>query len=338
MSKLRRKLPIITAVSTILVLILDSTTAAQGAADAVQLCIRTAIPSLFPFFVLSGYLVPHISQLRISGFGKLLRIPTGWESIFLLGCLGGYPIGAQCVAQSYASGKLDKQQAQRMLGFCTNCGPSFLFGVVGCSFSDPLAPLVISAISIGSAILVGILWPAQHCEFSKTPNIPAISLTQAVQQALRSMASVCAWIILGKVLLSFLQKWVLWHLPLETVIFLTGLLELTNGCLNLNLCADDGLRFLIACTITSFGGLCVAMQAAAICQISALDNRSYLPQKVLQAGIAAILAVVYLSIPGSTLHRLGLFAGLFILVLILCKKAVEIPQMVVYNKSSKGGI
>ena len=42
------------AAAGILVLILDSRTALAGAAQGLSLCLKTVIPSLFPFIFLSG--------------------------------------------------------------------------------------------------------------------------------------------------------------------------------------------------------------------------------------------------------------------------------------------
>lgn len=338
MNKARRYIPMFAAVCAMITLILDSKTAIQASADAIELCARTAIPSLFPFFVLSGLLVPYASELHIPWLGKILQVPSGFEAIFLLGCLGGYPVGAQCVAQSYTSGKFDKAQAQRMLGFCTNCGPAFLFGIVASAFSDPWAPFAVMLIGILSAVLVGALWPGVSAMRQDLPDVPKVTVPQAVQQAMRSMSSVCAWIILGKVLLAFASKWVLWRFPDEATIILTGLMELTNGCLVLTGCTSEGLRLIIACASCSFGGLCVAMQAASICSQVKLSPKFYLPQKALQAGIAAALAAVYckLSLPAPL--RLMILAVLCIFSLILCKKTVEFPVTLMYNKASKGGM
>lgn len=339
MKRFSQCMPIIAAISAMLALILDSANAIQAAAEAIEVCLRTAVPTLFPFFVLSAYLVPYAVHLRLPLLGKLLGIPDGWESIFLLGCVGGYPVGAQCVAQGYSSGKLEEYQAKRMLGFCTNCGPSFLFGIVGAAFEDAVTPLVIMLIGIGSAMLVGAFWPASNSLGGCEPDNPKIPLPQAVQQAIRSMASVCAWVILGKILLAFLQKCGLAYLPSQIGMFLSGLLELTNGCLALGSYTNEDLRLVIACAITSFGGLCVAMQVASLCNRVGLDWGCYLPQKAFQSGIAAAMAVLYLLIPGHWCVRLIILMFIWCYILILSKKTVEIPGRLVYNnsKSNQGG-
>ena len=48
-----------------LVLILDSRCAADSAREAIELCMGTLIPVLFPLFVLSAMLVPALGALRM---------------------------------------------------------------------------------------------------------------------------------------------------------------------------------------------------------------------------------------------------------------------------------
>ena len=314
-----------------LVLVLDSSSAALGAAQAIEICIQTAIPVLFPFFVLSSYLLPRLSLLRIPVLSRLLGIPEGWESVFILGFMGGYPVGAQCIAQGYSSNGLTRRQAERMLGFCTNCGPAFIFGVLRTVLPEPKMPWLIAFVGIVSAMLVGIVWPTVRTDSSGHSEMAPIPLTQCVQQALRSMASVCAWIILGRVLLTFLKKWLLWRLPAGCISLVSGLMELTNGCLILADLSFEKNSFIIASIITGFGGLCVAMQVCAICHRAKLPWNTYLPQKLLQALFCAILSGFYHVVPLPVW-----IAGCSLLVVIL-KMTVEIFRTVLYNRPSKGG-
>ena len=121
-------------------LIVDSQSALMGAREGLELCIKTVIPSLMPFFFLSVLLTNRLSGKKISmlrPLGRILRLPEGAESIFLIGILGGYPVGAQAISQAAQAGSLDRSNAKRMLGFCSNAGPSFNFGILGRMFSSP---------------------------------------------------------------------------------------------------------------------------------------------------------------------------------------------------------
>lgn len=310
-------------------LILDSRTASFAALEGTELVLKTAVPALFPFFVLSAILVPYSAQYPIPGLASLLGVPSGWDAVFVLGCLGGYPVGAQCVALGYGSKQLRKQDAERMLGFCTNCGPSFLFGIVAASFQNPQFPFALFVIGILSALLTGAYWPGSSETPASKPNIPPVTLPQAVQTGLRSMASVSAWIILGRILLRFMEKYLLFLLPESIRLTAAGFLELTNGCLLLNQ-FPDRFRFLAASSFTTFGGLCVWMQVKSICAKYGLTAASYLPQKLTQSTVAAALALIYTNTPGIHPVRLAVVIACAVIALF-SKKTVEIFKPMVYN-------
>ena len=48
-----------------LLLILDSKTAVTGAWDGIELCLRTVIPSLFPFFIISAALTSSLAGMKL---------------------------------------------------------------------------------------------------------------------------------------------------------------------------------------------------------------------------------------------------------------------------------
>lgn len=315
MNRPMRRLSFLFALCAMAALILDSQTAMRAAAEAIELCLHTAIASLFPFFVISNYIVPYISHFQIPMLEKQLGLPKGWGTVFMLGCIGGYPVGAQCIAQGFGSGSLDQKQAMRMISFCNNCGPSFLFGIVGAFFPDYWFPFAILCISIGSAAIIAAFSITDISEMPEQFSLDHVPLVLAVQHSVRSMVTVCAWIILGKVMLAFLSKWLLCLMPQILYPLLTGLLELTNGCLMLDIFPAVELRFIAAAFLCCFGGLCVYMQVMAICSRVKLDCAFYLRQKFYQAIIAAALAAVYTVLPFHALLRILLLIVLIIFII-----------------------
>lgn len=273
-----------------LVLILDSKTALQGAQTGIDLCLRTVIPSLFPFFLLSivltsSFLGSSLPWLR--PMGKLCGIPTGAESILISAFLGGYPVGAQAIATAYRSGQLSKADAERMLSFCNNAGPAFLFGMVASMFPERGMAWLLWGIHIASAILVALLMPGISAEAVKMAGQSGISLSQALQRAIGVMATVCGWVVLFRVVIAFLERWVLWLLPMAAQVAVTGLLELSNGCCELWKIADVHTRLLVCSAILSFGGLCVTMQTVSV--TSGISLRRYFLGKGIQTLISLLL-------------------------------------------------
>ena len=271
-------------------LILDTKTAVQSAFSAVDMCIRVLIPSLFPFFVVSSMLTGSLQGLDIpllKPLGKLLRLPKGGECLFLVGILGGYPVGAAAVAQQVRAGNLQKADGKRLLAFCSNAGPSFIFGIGVQLFSDVRYCWIIWGIHILSAILVGLLTPGQGQNLRYHAQ-QGSAIQGALKQSLAVMANVCAWVVLFRVLMGFLDRWVLWLLPDAIRILICGLLELANGSASLPMIGNEGLRLFLFSIMLSFGGCCVWMQT--ISAAEGADSSLYFPGKLTQTAASMILA------------------------------------------------
>ncbi len=273
----------VTASVGLLLFIFDSKTVLLGATEAIELCLKTVIPSLFPFFVLTGVLTNSLIGIKIPGLGKLGKlcgIPPGAESILLLGLLGGYPVGAKCINDCHRQGTLDKLSSGRMLGFCSNCGPSFLFGICASMFSNMFTPWVAWAVQILSALLTGILLPRyENVAAAVTPR-QQISIQESLKSSMRIIAEVCGWVIAFRVVIELADRWFLWRFPNWLYALLIGMTELANGCSVLQRIAWEPIRFIICCFIMSFGGICVFMQtlsATSCCGIG-----MYLPGKAIQ--------------------------------------------------------
>lgn len=251
-----------------LVLILDGKTALAGAAAGVELCTRTLIPSLFPFFVLSSMLAGSLS-----GGGLMLA-----------GILGGYPVGAANAKRAWRTGRIGKAEAERMAVLSNCAGPSFIFGVIGPMFDSILVTFCLWAVYLLSVLALWFVLPGMSA--GEIPGKP-VRLHEALYASLRAMAGVCGWVVLFRVLLAILDRWILWILPGWGKTFVYGVLELTNGCLALG-DLEQGLRFVLAAGMVSFGGLCVMVQTAAVTE--GLSLRYYLPGKLFQCAVSMLLA------------------------------------------------
>lgn len=275
-------------------LIFDSQTVLQGAQDGVVLCLQTVIPSLFPFFFISGFI--NRSLLGCSGkalrpIGRACGIPTGAEPLLILGLTGGYPVGAQAIGNAYENGCISKSDAERLLGFCNNAGPAFIFGIAAAIFENKWTPWILWAILILSAIYTGMILPGKSNLECRIPKIEKIS---PLEQALKAISIVCGWVILFRILISFLNRWFLWLLPTNWTIILSGLLELTNGCIELHAAFPPAFQFTALAGLLSFGGICVGLQTVSV--TGKLSCKTYFIGKLLQTFFSVVLSIIICSI------------------------------------------
>lgn len=279
-----------------IIMIIDTKTAVSAAVTGIEICVQTLIPTLFPFLFLSALLTSSLAGTLLpmtKPLCKLLKIPNNAGYIFFNGLLGGYPVGAQCIADAVESGSISREIGSRMLCFCSNAGPAFLFGIGSRLFPNILFCWVIWGIHILSAILTARLVPPVTIVQATDTAGNRMSISGSLRKAVQSMAMICGWVILFRILLAFLQQWILWVFPNWLQVTLFGMLELANGCHMLLQIKDLSLRFILFSALLSFGGFCVAMQTYGIC--TQLNSKGYLPGKLIQALFSVLLSIILIS-------------------------------------------
>ena len=292
------------------ILILDSKTAFLGAVEGLALCFQTVIPSLFPFFLFSILLTDSFIGIPsgiLRPIGKQFRFPKGAESFTIAAFLGGYPVGAQCIGLAFHNRQITKPDAERMLAYCSNAGPSFLFGIVGNMFSNQRTIWLLWGIHILCVWMTAQLFPdPASCTLV---TLKKSNPSNAMNTAVKTMASVCGWIILFRVIITFLNRWFFWALDIPLQVALSGFLELSNGSCSLMQVVNEKLRFVICSGMLSFGGICVALQTASVCR--GLSLRYYFFGKTLQCVLSLALSLGFVLGLGWTIPIAVVMMGLF---------------------------
>lgn len=309
------------AVLGLIVLILDHNTAMNGAKAGIDLCIRSVIPSLFPFLYLSGIITKNLSHNALGSNKQADK-----RMLLFNGYLAGYPIGAQSVSQTYRAKKIGSNELTQLLICCNNPGPAFLFGIVSFSFNQKRLLWVLWGIHIGCSILLYcLIRPDAHKDHAikDTATNERIHSPQLLI-AIRNMAQICGWIILFRVLISILEyRWLGW-MPRTWYITISGLLELTNGCMLLNEIECIGLRFCICALFISFGGGCTLIQTHSV--TGGLYTGNYLLGKITEGCYSFLLAYLYQFFFFPHLHRFRspiLLLGLISFAAIFSTKTIR---------------
>ena len=102
MNRLRRALPLLAAFCALLALVLCPDAAAQSARGGLKLCAEMLVPSLLPFFIVSGLLrllgLPGVLGRAVEPVTlRLFGLSGAGASAMLLGLTGGYPLGAAAI-------------------------------------------------------------------------------------------------------------------------------------------------------------------------------------------------------------------------------------------------
>lgn len=253
----------------------------KAAGDAVTLCLTQVIPSMFPFFVLAPMLRLPEGPFRFL-MEKAFKVNAGCAGAYIIGLVSGYPVGAGAVASLYREGLCSRDEAERMLAFCCNCGPSFIFGMLAVSVLDSTgAAALLYIVHIASSALAGILLGLGHgpSPAAERVSVPERSFTDCVVSAVSSMLNVSAFIIFFAVYTALL--------PLRSPLAV-GIVEITSG-----LSRMSGLTPLVmtaSAFLLGWGGLSIHCQVLSLTAKSGLSLRRYFTGRIMQ-GLLSALAV-----------------------------------------------
>lgn len=287
-----RKLVVILVSLLAAALLWDAAGAAEAVRRGIELCLASVIPALFPFFVVSSLLVSlgagRATRILEHPFRTLFRCGGAGAAAFLLGMLGGYPVGAATVASLVRQGDVSPAEGRRLLAFCSNAGPSFIIGVAGLTvFGSARTGAYLYLIHITAAMAAGFLLRGRRAVIGGTYHPPArpgliSAFLSAVQGAASAMGRVCAFVVFFLVLLS-LAETVTGALPP----WAAGFLELTNGVLRLS---PTRTGFITAAALLGWGGLSVHCQTASVLDGTNVPLDRYFLGKALQSLLSALLA------------------------------------------------
>ena len=296
----------------------------EAASMGLNLCANVIVPSLFPFFVLSGLVV----ELGLAGYvGRVLervmvplfRVPGACASALALGFIGGYPVGARTAIDLYETGHCSKTEAERLLAFCNNSGPAFILGVVGTGvFCDSRAGLLLYLTHVLASVCVGLVFRfykagEESGSVGRSPHSPirarrlSSAFTDTVKNSFFSTLNICAFVVFFTVVIRMLT--VSGILPvlakgLGVLLgpvgmseawgrrLLTGVLEISSGVWSL--VGEGGMdgRLTMAAFMLGWAGISVHCQVLSFLGDSGLSVGAYLTGKMLHGGLSALFVGV----------------------------------------------
>ena len=229
----------------IFLFILLSDTIRDSILYSLTMCFKILIPSLFPYFVLSGMLMD---------FGMDTALPPTWCSM-CIGLICGYPLGSRTVCNYYSQKKLSKSQAQTLLMCTANASPAFVVVVLGQSVlqDKKLGFLLLLCQSINALLLFLLLVPkkADGLHSIQPPCQLVSSLIKHSKGAVEQIFFVCSMTVIFGIIYDLLAM----ILPANLCKLIAGYIEILRGGTAL----DNSSVYLLA-SVLGFSGLCVWSQ------------------------------------------------------------------------------
>ena len=290
MFKTRRKMILILFAIFLFIIIMDSNTAVNAAKESIDMCIKTVVPSVFPFLVLGGAMAAEIAGTNIPILEQLLHIPKGAAGYFLIGQLCGYPVGAKLLQDAMDRNEIDSSSAARMVSFCNNASPAFIIGIMTPLFSDIRIAIILWFIQITSSLVLGMILPQTKEAKIRIKMQQTQSITATMAGSIKGTATICGWIVLLSILLAYINQPIISKVSPLGEAFLSGAIELTNGLFRLHKIQFESIRFAIGSVLLSLGGLCVLLQTKSTAPN--INIRAYLFARFMHAIISSTLATI----------------------------------------------
>ena len=239
-----------------------------GIKSGLDVIFNDLIPALFPFMIFSSFISNRGLTLKSGGITEkftflLFRCNKYAILPFLLGMLGGYPVGAAIINDFKNKKILSNKDAEYLFYWCINPSPAFVITAVGTfMLKNTLSGVIIYISCLLSSLTMGFFCRflnEDKCRSTETDS-PKISNSQnlihSVSQASNALFGLCGWVLLFSGVCAaadYLINNDACRLLLKTI------LEVTYGC---RTAAAARLPLSLTAAIISFGGLAV------ICQVS----------------------------------------------------------------------
>lgn len=302
------------------------------------------IPSLFPFMVISRFIIAlgmlsPIENTLGKGMSKLLGIPQKSVSSLLIGILSGFPIGAVTVCESYKKGEMTKDEAEFALCVSHNTGPAFPVGVVGVLlWNNKNFGVFIYFSQILAMLFLCLLKRKDRRGLYIRNTVPKykakkITASAALTSSVTSSASSCVGIVGFIVIFKVITEMILSFIPIKFELIRTmisAVAEFSSGSASAaELGGAAGAAF--SGFAVGFGGISALMQACALTAETDLSIKKCALFKSIQGAVCAVMCTAYYNMFIKEDHVMEVYKKLetiqvnnfkYIAVLLVCAAAV----------------
>lgn len=301
----------------LLLLMLSPETAAEAVRRGLGTCDVVIIPSLLPFFFVSGIIsalgIPNLLAAKLGPFTqRYLGLPGLACAPLLMGLMGGYPVGAAALAEIVRSGQLSPRDGERLLPGCNNTGPAFIVGTAGFAvFGSTRAGLLLYASHAVAAIAAIVLVFHENKPFL-TKNEPFLTeinfseiLPKCVKNSVFSTLNICGFVVFFSIITAFIEHFGIFtylsgelsaHLGLELHFcqsLLSGLLELGSGMASMQGLSSTPMNLALASFILGFGSLSVHCQTLAVISGTNMKCARHFAGRIFHGVFSALITFVF---------------------------------------------
>ena len=314
-AKTSNYLPLLKAVLFIFLLLTNPVNSKTLVNTGLTTWYKHMIPSLFPFMVLSGFLLRSGLSMQIASLlnpilGRLFQLSPNCIYIIVMGFLCGFPMGANVIAESLSLNRISRREADLLLAFCNNIGPVYFI-----SFAFAACPILslgtTLSIMYGIPLLYGLI--LRHTRYRDIPYIKASpnlkhpyrdlnsynntynyldSFQESLQKSITSIVTLGGYMVIFNVLQLPLYN-SFYKVPENILCILKGLIEINSGISAIALHSE--LYIVVYTIFLPFCGLCCFFQTYAMIKDTPLSLSKYFLHKITQTLTSAFVYVMVLG-------------------------------------------
>ena len=308
-------LPFVISILFVFLLLTDTVNSKELVNRGLITWYKYMIPSLFPFMVLSGFLLRSGLSMQLASllnpiFGRLYRLSPNGIYVIIMGFLCGFPMGANVIAESLSLNRISRREADLLLAFCNNIGPVYFI-----SFAYAACPILslgtTLSIMYGIPLLYGLVLRYtfyRDIPYIKVPFVSKCShdnhnayrtynyldaFQESLQKAIISIVTLGAYMVIFNVLQLPLYN-TFYKVPEKVLCILKGLIEINSGISAISVFAD--LFTIVYCLFLPFCGLCCFFQTYAMIKDTPLSLKKYFFHKIIQTLVCAFVYVMVINV------------------------------------------
>lgn len=280
----------------------------NGASKGLLLWFHTVFPTLFPFLIITNLLMSTncirlIARLFGPLLNKIFRVSPNGSFAIIAGFLCGYPMGAKISADLTHTKQISPQEGAYLLSFCNNTSPVFIFNFVVWKHwekrtDDSVHPDPDSCAHSGQLFtrrtyLKGKqAFQAPDSGWQKNTFWSFDILDHCIMDSFEAITKVGGYMILFSVLIALSENLASCF---PAVQILLPVLEITNGIQLIGMSAVSfPVKYILALSLTAFGGICAAAQTQCMIQKAGFSIFSYITQKLATTLVTSLLGILYL--------------------------------------------
>ena len=293
----------------------------EGASSGLLLWFHNVLPNLLPFIIVSNLLIrlnisKQICRLFYPILGRLFHVSRDGCYPIIIGFLSGIPMGAKSAADMVSEKKITTGEGQFLLALTNNASPMFIMGYIAITqLKLPNIKYVLFAIIYAASILGALIHrffitnmgkrsfalssnaanPLSAQEISKSPRFSFEILDSTIMNGFDVVTKIGGYIILFSILAQIIH--VIGPQVSYGKAFIMGIIEITTGINQVcKIDMSDSIKIVLVTVLTSFGGLSGMAQTKSVLGGTRLSIVSYFFVKMLNALIALLLSVLYVTL------------------------------------------